>query len=308
MIDLAHLLPEAVLGTVHTVEPITIGQSGAAVYAVDSSRGSYVLRLAGDRPEAAFWSQQLLVQQRAAAVGVAPAIVHVDEPARAVVSRRVQGMPLVAALTDPEQRGPVLRSVVERLRRLHAVNQEGVVDRDPLGYARGLYEAQRGRPGYPGWAELGGLLAEVAAALVADPRRVVGHNDLNPTNVLWDGSAAWLVDWDVAGLAHPHYDLAVLTNFLRLADEPARGLLAAHDERPVDETTWARFGLLRRFAAAINGLIFLTLVPDLAGSSEPEAPTLDAFYAELRSGAVDLTSASGRRRFGLALLRLATDR
>ena len=307
---LAHLLPEERVGSVRTIQPIVMGQSGAGVYAVSTDRGEYVLRVQGTMVEASFWAQHLLVQRRAAEAGVAPAIVHVDEAERAVVATRVTGVPLATALGDPEQRGRALASVVEKLRALHALDTTGVQERDPVGFARGVYEKQRPRPGYPGWAALEATFEHIQAALVRDPRRVVGHNDLNPTNILWDGTAAWLVDWDVAGLAHPHYDLAVLANFLLLADEAAYGLLALHDHAPADEAARATFASLRRVAAAISGLAFLSLLPDLAGLAAPtraDAPTLADCYAEMRTGALDLQTARGRAAFGLALLRMATE-
>jgi aminoglycoside phosphotransferase (APT) family kinase protein len=308
--SLAHLLPEERVGSVRTIQPIAMGQSGAAVYAVTTSRGEYVLRVQGTIVDASFFAQHLLVQRRAAAAGVAPAIAHVDEAARAVVATRVSGVTLAAALGDPAQRGPALASVVAKLRALHAVDTTGVDDRDGLAYARLAYEAQRHRPGYPSWAVPDATFDRIHAALERDPRRVVGHNDLNPTNLLWDGAAAWIVDWDVAGLAHPHYDLAVLASFLLLGDEAVHGLLAMHDQAPPDEATLATFATLRRLAALISGLAFLSLVPDLAVLAAPtraDAPTLAGCYAEMRSGALDMQTAPGRAAFAMALLRLGTE-
>jgi hypothetical protein len=33
-------------------------------------------------------------------------------------------------------------------------------------------------------------------------------------NVLWDDTQDWLVDWELAGLAHPYLDVAPVCNFL----------------------------------------------------------------------------------------------
>src|SRR5690348_7096349 len=90
---LAQLLPEAAVGTVRAIEPIALGLSGADVYAVSSSRGELVLRVSATASDPVRWKQQLDVLRRVAAAGVAPAILHVDEQARAVVAARVDGMP-----------------------------------------------------------------------------------------------------------------------------------------------------------------------------------------------------------------------
>src|SRR5262245_52789131 len=98
------LLPEDRVGLVESIEPITMGLSGAGVYAVTTSRGAYVLRVQGPQVDVSYFAQHLLVLRRAADAGVAPAVVHVDEGARAVVSVRVSGVPMAVALADPARR------------------------------------------------------------------------------------------------------------------------------------------------------------------------------------------------------------
>lgn len=116
-------------------------------------------------------------------------------------------------------------------------------------------------------------IAPISAGL-SGPSGVVSHNDVNPGNVLWDGARAWLVDWEVAGLGHPFYDLAVLTMFLQLEDAAAHELLAMQERRSIDDTERATFAAQRRLAALLVGLIFLGLVPDLA-ALPPSAPTAE---------------------------------
>ncbi|HKE18067.1 MAG TPA: phosphotransferase [Kofleriaceae bacterium] len=300
----AHLLPEPQVGRVTAIQPISMGLSGAAVYAVSSTRGELVLRVNAAGHDASRWAQQLLVLRRAAERGVAPAVVHVDEAARAIVSRRVEGVPLPAVLADPGQRAAAIAAVVEQLRELHALDPSGIAEGDPLAHARGEHAAQRARPGFPAWAAaLDPIFDEIEAILARDRRRVVSHNDLNPGNILWDGARAWLVDWEVAGLGHPFYDLAALAMFLQLGDAAVDGLLAQQERRPVDDAERATFAALRRLVALLCGLLFASLVPDLS-LLPASPPTLAAFYAELRAGTLDLQDARGRGAFALALLHL----
>jgi aminoglycoside phosphotransferase (APT) family kinase protein len=300
------LLPEDRVGVVERLEPITLGLSGAGVYAVTTSRGAYVLRVQGRNGDEGSFAQQLRVLRRAADAGVAPAVVHVDEAARAVVSVRVPGVPMAAALADPAQRASMFASVVDRLRTLHALDPSGVAERDPLGYTRAAWEAGRNRPDFPPWAaSLTPTLEAIADTLAGDPRRVVSHNDVNPVNVLWDGARAWLVDWEVTGLGHPYYDLAVLALFLRLDDGVALELVARHDGAALDGHSRASFRALRQLAALLSGLTFLSLVDDLSVRPAPtraNAPSLGACYEAMRAGELDLQSPRGRASMGLALL------
>ena len=144
----AHLLPEQHVGSVVAIEPISTGASGADVYAVTTTRGEFVLRISGDRL-GVHWTQHLRIMRRAAERGVAPAIVHVDESAHAIVSLRVQGLPFAAALMNPAQRDAAIGSIVTQLRTLHALDIDGVQERDPMAYVREQYAAQRVRPGFP---------------------------------------------------------------------------------------------------------------------------------------------------------------
>lgn len=302
--ELAALLPEAKVGTVQSVEPIIMGLSGASVYAVRSSQGELVLRVNAQGADGDALEQQQRVLQRAADKGVAPALLHVDTAARATVSRRVEGVPLAAALADPAQRQAVIGSIVSQLRTLHTLDASGLAERDPVAFVRAQHGAQRDRPGYPDWArDVAAVVDGFAVTLQSQTRRVLSHNDLNPGNVLWDGQRAWLVDWEVAGLGHPFYDLATLAMFLQMDQEAALGLLAAQEQRPIDADEAAAFAALRRLAALASGHAFLALLPDLR-VLPAHAPTLAEFYGALRAGALDLLHPDGQAAFGLALLRV----
>lgn len=301
---IAHLLPESRVGRVSGVRPLSLGLSGVDVYAVSSERGELVLRVSPDRGDGSHWHQQLTILRRAAERGVAPAVVHVDASARAIVSIHVPGLPLVAALLNPSQRDAALASVVTQLRALHAIDASGVAERDPVALGRSLYAAQKARPGFPGWAQsLEPNFDEIGAMLARDGRRVVSHNDLNPGNVVWDGTRAWLIDWEAAGLSHPFYDLAALAMFIRLDDATAHALLEQQEQEAPGDDARATFATLRRLAALLCGLVFGSTVPDLSVLPSSPPPTLAEFYAQLRAGAVDLADPRGRGAFALALLR-----
>jgi aminoglycoside phosphotransferase (APT) family kinase protein len=289
-----------------------MGLSGAGVYAVASARGDHILRVDGARGDDSFWTQQLLIWRRAAERRIAPPIVHVDERNRAVLSVRVAGAPLPAALANAAQRDTAIADVVRQLRALHTVDPSGVVERDGAAFARSLWEEQRRRPGFPRWADgAGAALDAIAAVLNSDTRRVVSHNDVNPGNVLWDGDQSWLVDWEVAGLNHPYYDLAAFVSFLDLGNDDAHGLLAMQEQSALDDSARATFASLRQLVALALGCVFLGMVPDLTELAVPrvsDAPTLAACYAEMRTGALDLQMTRGQAAFGLAFLRIGTER
>jgi thiamine kinase-like enzyme len=54
----------------------------------------------------------------------------------------------------------------------------------------------------------------------------VSHNDVNPTNLVYDGENLLLLDWDTAGSNDPFYDLAAISVYLCMDDDSL-----AHDRR-----------------------------------------------------------------------------
>jgi Ser/Thr protein kinase RdoA (MazF antagonist) len=304
--EFLRFLPEASVGVVERLEPIRVGLSGAAVFSVTATRGQYVLRVQGSESDDRYFAQQVKLLRRVAKAGIAPAVVHVDQRARAVVWPFVAGPPLDAALADPAQRARVLASAVDALRALHALEPSELPDGDPLPYAWEIWNQVRPRPGVPPWAEaVPTRLHAIAATLSGDARRGVSHNDLNPGNLLWDGARVWLIDWEAAGLGHPYYDLATLALFLRLEEDAALQLVARHDGVPPDERSLASFRALRQLAGVLCGLTFLSLVDDLNVFPAPtpkDAPTLGECFAGLRTGQLDLQSPRGQASIGFALL------
>jgi hypothetical protein len=90
------------------------------------------------------------------------------------------------------------------------------------------------RNGFPTWAmPLGSFLIWGNKALARDERRVLIHNDVNPANLVWDGSRVWMVDSERAALAHPYLDLATFSMFVNLSDDDALGLLAIQESSAI---------------------------------------------------------------------------
>ena len=87
------------------------------------------------------------------------------------------------------------------------------------------------------------MLAEEPPASGRAP--VLSHNDVNPSNPVYDGERVVLFDWETAGPNDPYFDLATISVFLRMDDASCRQLLAAHDGEPVSALP-VRFAFDRR--------------------------------------------------------------
>ncbi|MGI4975831.1 MAG: phosphotransferase family protein [Janthinobacterium lividum] len=149
-----------------------------------------------------------------AAAGVAPAV-EWFLPGRSAIAFALWGVPWRGARLDDLRRPEVLQAAIAAkaaVRRGPAMARAWDVFARVRGHAAVARAAGVALPG-----DVEALLAavgEVGAALEAAGRDDAPcHNDGQASNVLLGpGGAVLLVDFDCAGQADPHYDLAVLLN------------------------------------------------------------------------------------------------
>ncbi|MBK9029886.1 MAG: phosphotransferase [Myxococcales bacterium] len=304
-------LPDDLRGPATSITRMAGGLSGAGVYRVEAAARTYVLKVARAGEPIEAWRQALEIQRRAGDAGVAPRVIHHDEARRAVVSEHVVNRGFAPRLFDPQTRDAAIRQLGETIRRVHALPlPEGAGWRDP----RELIAPMRARlatftvPSFVR-ATIDQVLAETPP-----PRQralVTSHNDVNPSNLIFDGERLLLLDWDMAGPNDPFHDLAAAAMFLRLDDPTASALIAAHDAARAAPLP-AGFVYARRFVAALCAPIFLQLAREAghAGGDLPadRAPTLGEVHGLIGIGALAPNTADGAWAFALALVRTITDR
>ena len=117
--DPRSFFPAARFGDVRDVRRISVGLSGASVYAVTTSTGEFVLRVQGEARSA--WANSVAMHRLAAHHGIAPSLEFVDDARAATVSAKAPGMPFAAALAQPAVRPVALADLVKRLAALHAI-------------------------------------------------------------------------------------------------------------------------------------------------------------------------------------------
>lgn len=297
-------LPPALRGPTTTITKIAAGLSGAGVYRVDAGGAAYVLKVSAPDPG---WRGRIEILRRAADAGVAPAVIHVDEDRHAVVSAFVADRGFPARMMDPRTRAAAITQLGETLRRVHDLPLDDATPKDQRAFLAQIWAA------LDGWT-LPAFVRDAAPAMLAeapppaDRALVLGHNDVNPTNLVLDGERLLLLDWDTAAANEPLYDLAAIAVFLRLDDAACLALLAAHDGAPVAELP-ARFGYDRRLVAVLCGCAFLHLARQ-GGHPGGELDLADVmslvdFYGRLRAGTLSPASPEGQWWFGLALVKAA---
>lgn len=248
------------------------------------------------------------MQRLAASAGLAPRVVHVDESRRAVVSAFVVDRSFAAFYFDPSRRAAALALLGGMLRRVHELPlAPDAESRSARAVLAEMWSALE--PGLPLPAFVGDAIRRL---LDEEPppyrgRRVLSHNDVNPTNLVYDGEHLLLFDWETAGPNDAFYDLAAISVFLVMDDATCLALLAAYGDAAA--ALPARFVYNRRLVGVLCGAAFLgmALRSGYAGATPEDtfdtALALGAFYRRLRSGELSLATAPGQWSFGLALVK-----
>ncbi|HEY7839492.1 MAG TPA: phosphotransferase [Terriglobales bacterium] len=327
MIPAAHAVPveralRAAFGVAacDSIQPLTAGLSPALVYRIEVGGCPYLLRInLNPISDPARWFASM---GAAAAAGLGPAVRYTSVDDKISITDFVERKPL--------PRASALRLLPPMLRAVHTLPPFPPMARFPDYLDAG--DAFIGR-----WRAAGTLPETIAAEIFpayARLRRaytreaddlVASHNDLNPGNILFDGTRLWLVDWEAAFLNHRYVDLAVVANFVAATAADEEYLLDAYFGQPATEYQRTRFYLMQQFAHLFYAALLLGMnrrgpqrgfaaPPAYArassGAPEPQAgaaPTLDldaptpAFrdlHDRLWSGEASLASAEAKLEYG----------
>jgi aminoglycoside phosphotransferase (APT) family kinase protein len=309
MMSLEACLPTNLRGPSTTITRIAAGLSGAGVYRVEAAEQTFVLKISGEDEALAGWRCKLHIQQLAANAGLSPRIIHMDEARRAVLSAFVGDRSFPAFYGDPRTREAAIAQLGQTVRRVHELALPPEADaRDAREFLATTWSGPLANFALP--AFVADMVRRVLTEEMPTRERalVLSHNDINPTNLIYDGENLLLLDWETAGPNDPFYDLAAISVFLRMDERTCQKLLAAYDGEPVARLP-AQFVYSRRLAATLCGAVFLDLARQSghAGASGGETlsstPSLGDFYQRMRAGSLSLATAEGQWWFGLALMR-----
>jgi aminoglycoside phosphotransferase (APT) family kinase protein len=302
-VDLADCLPAHLRGPGTRIERIAQGMSGAGVYRVDTVGKSYVLKVATKEHVDEF-RRKLEIRQLVAAAGVAPRVVHADEHHKSVLSEFIEDRGFPMLFHDPRTRASAIDKLGKALRAVHDITvPDELPESDPRGMLTMMWSGLAGFtvPSFVGDAVRAVLVEEVPES---DRPTVLSHNDVNPTNIAYDGDRMVLLDWDSAGGNEPLFDLAAIAMFMRMDDATCKHLIAAHDGGPIHHLP-PRFVYDRQLVAVLCGVGMLRAAR-LGGHAPTEndkPSTLVEFYQKLRTGAVSVGTPEGQWAFGLALVK-----
>ena len=217
-------------------------------YRVEAGSDVFVLRIAGDNTAllGIDREREYACALAAAAAGVGAEVIAFLPQQAALLTRFIAGRVLSDAAPLA---GDLLARVATALRRLHA--GPAMPGSFSVPQVINAYHALAIRHGVRLPAELSRLLAEErllprAAPLPADCRPC--HNDLLAGNLIDDGRAVWIIDWEYAAMGDPFFDLGNFAEHHRLDALQEEALLQIYHGR-AEQADLVRLRSMRRLSS-----------------------------------------------------------
>ncbi|MDB4946412.1 MAG: hypothetical protein JWP97_5946 [Labilithrix sp.] len=289
------------------LEKVAAGLSGALVFRAEVEGRPWLLRLETSLPSA-FTDpvRHHACLQSAAAAGVAPAVRFADATTRVAIVDYIAPRPLtgfpggaaaiaaaIGALIARLQATPVFGQLTDYLDGVDAIIGNlmslGVVTEAAMAPYLAAHREVRDAYPRPGPAEL-----------------VSSHNDLNPSNVLYDGTRLWLVDWEAAFANDPHVDPATVAHWFGVEGEGKATLLHTVFG-DVDNRVRARHDLMRQVVRTFTACMMLTVTgmrraPGQAPLTALTGPDLATVRDAMRRGTLQMSDEAGRVALAQATL------
>lgn len=288
-------------GTLQAITPLHGGMSQAIVVKIVVDEMPYVLRVIQQRTPFTDPVRQFACMQLAAQAGIAPMVHFADNAMGVSIIDYVTPSSPSSAPRDIAQLGGLLR-------QLHTgpAFPEFMTTFQAIDTVRAqLVQAgvQLPRVSHELLESFDELRPLITPHLVSTPC----HSDLNPGNVLCDGTRQWLIDWDSGGMNDPIYDVACTIQWFLLDVERERVLLHAYFARAPYAHEIAKLTLMKQVAGCFYMLLFqlMSLGPDGLGDLDSidvnTLPTLAGFLGAVGRGEECLQDVAGRRRISVVL-------
>ena len=238
-----------------SLTPLHGGYSGAPVLKLTVAGQPHVLRVIHAPSPLNDPKRHFACMTTAAGQGIAPPVLFADAQTGICITGFIDTQPLRPALqANPSQ----VAHFGELLRRLHT-GPAFPVFLDGLQMIQGGVGTLVGAK-YPIPELVQTFLTRfetVQTALRPHLTLAPCHNDLNPNNLLFDGTRLWLIDWETACMGDPYLDLTTTLLWFGFSPEQEDTLLRAY--WGAEPTPWqrARLEVTRQVSRCFYAVVFL---------------------------------------------------
>lgn len=308
------LVQQALIKAFHTsdvqdMQLLTGGLSASLLFRFSIGSQHYVLRLVMQPDPFNDISNAFNAAQIAADAGIAPAVHYLSVADGILITSLIQQHNLRQAFASPQA---MLTALAQLARRLH---QAPLFQRQqPLFPAIDALLAQfRSTHPQPDAAteELFAYYSHIKQHYRTLPQDMVSsHNDLNPGNIMYDGSRIWFIDWDAAFQNDRYFDLAILASFFTAHAQEEQFLLQAYLGAVPTAQQQARFFIMQQLSCILYGAVMHNLAASTRPADIPLPLDLPIYpfrelLQHLGSGKVQLATLEGKLHYAQSLFHEA---
>jgi len=259
---------------ISNVAPLSGGMSGASIWSCEADGRTWVVREASGR-----WPNELACVARAAALGIAPALRHVDQTTHVIVMEHVAGAMFGRHPDVPRETSLARLGLL--LRRLHdgAPFPNGDSQIDSFQRIDRVVREAGGQPLPDAIRATIERFVPVVARFPSAPC----HKDVNPNNVIETAERSYLIDWETAAQGDPYFDLALFGVFGATSVEARGKLLTSYLGRAPSDAESARLLVTRVLALAHYAAAFAFVSTLQRRPAASETMSLDEVLAFMRT-------------------------
>ena len=290
------------------ISPLHGGMS-ARVFSITGKKNSWVLRIIPRRKDPLEFHREIFFSRVMSENRTGPYLYYAGEKDGIIIMQQLANKPPFSQ-KNPEYSSEFLSNLGHLLIRLHSTSFTGHSDLNISMLERTTRIRDRIEVRLP--LESDRLFAKtVQADAVLNPHRRLKlvHHDLNPNNVLNDGSRLWLIDWELTGMGDPWYDLATASIFFTTSPEQENTLILSYLGRKPSQVEQASFFINKVLCLSFYGHVLQIVAGD--GAFEhfderlPTLPRLSDLFEKGQRWANFKNGASSVSEFGMVLLKEA---
>lgn len=240
------------------VSPMQGGYSTRVFRVETTSDQVLVLRVLPKRESSQDFSKEIYASIENAKKGNAPKIFYADSQNGILVMEFLEGQILRDSIYVDTQNKII--NIAKLLKQSHSIPAQSLTSYNI--YHR-IYDTVLGMSAPLPKRLL--KLIEAVKSIESEPNlneKVPCHNDLNPNNIMDSDGELWLIDWEMAGLNDPMYDLATVSNFLIPDPTLQHELLKAYFGKAPNGQQLDRFAKMRLVSLTFYGTILQKIAQD----------------------------------------------
>ena len=248
---------------IENLRTLTGGNSGAYMVRFDVDNKPYVARRSGGIKGKEAIEQEFAIQQKAASLGIAPPIVTIDLPRSLMIMSYVESVIPPQLSPHPEYQTPAQKEkVLALLRKLHTMPPPKTTIKQ-VNHAKATQQIRESIAPHVLSDEINQTLDKVASYHWPEDTNTIAHMDFHFANFLYDGNKIFVIDWELAGLAHPFVDVADFANSNFCSRSEGDTLLSEYLQRAPDHQEVVLFNTLRHMILAFRAVFAFSFInPD----------------------------------------------